>query len=123
MAALFVGQSAHRLPWASAGVAVLAVALVVRTALIGVDVDDRGVRCVSWFMTRRVARDQIQSVRAVGYSGFANGFSDSGYLSMLEIRPTTGRTIIVRGLVGRAAMVKAVARRVGDECRTAEEAR
>jgi hypothetical protein len=112
MAAMAVGDLLHREPLTSGVVAALAVALVVRTTRIGIWVDERGLRCVSWFVTRHVARDQVEDVEAVGYSGFGNRFGDSRYWAVLQVRRTVGRPITLRGVVARAARLRGVARAI-----------
>jgi hypothetical protein len=112
MAVMAVGEFLHREPLTSVVVAALAVALVVRTARIGVWVDERGIRCVSWFVTRHVARDQVEGVEAVGYSGFGNEFRDSRYWAVLQVRRTDERPITLRGVVARASRLRGVARAI-----------
>jgi hypothetical protein len=112
MAAMAVGELLRREPLTSGVVAALAVALVVRTARIGVWVDERGLRCVSWFVTRHVARDQVEGVEVVGYSGFGNEFRDSRYWAVLQVRRTDGRPFTLRGVVARASRLQDVARAI-----------
>lgn len=109
MCALFVGLSARELPVASGAAGTLGLALLARTAVMGVYLDDRELRCVSWLSTRRVPRDDVTGVRVVGYSGFGNGFSDSGMLSMLVVERRSGRAVVLRGTCARAAAAKRAA--------------
>lgn len=110
MCALLVGLSVRSMPLASAVVAALGLALLARMAVMGLYLDDRELRCVSWLVTRRVPREDVLAVRAVGYSGFGNEFGDSGMLSMLVVERRSGRAFALRGTVARATSAKRAAR-------------
>ncbi|WP_217616540.1 hypothetical protein [Cellulomonas sp. GbtcB1] len=110
MCALAVGLEARAAPVAASVAGALGVALLGRMVLMGVSWDGRELRCVSWLVTRRVRADDVTAVRVVGYSGFANRFSESRMLSMLVVERVSARPVVLRGTIARAATAKAAAR-------------
>lgn len=117
--ALAVGLSARERPLVSTAVGVLGVALIARMAVMGVDTDGRELRCVSWFVSWRVPVDDVTAVDVVGYSGFGNRFGDSRVLSVVVIRRSPGRDVVLRGSIARFSTGKRHARLIEDVAATA----
>jgi hypothetical protein len=123
MCALVVGLPAHERPLASTAAGAVGIALTVRMAVMGVSTDGHELRCVSWFVSRRVPVEHVTGVEVVGYSGCGNRFSDSRTLSMLVIRRTPGRDVVLRGTFARFSTGKRHARVLQDVVATARPSR
>lgn len=73
--------------------------LAVRSLFVGVWLDSRGVRCVSWFWTFRYPLGAIRRLDAVNYNGVFTGGRDSFLTSMLLVTLSDGRTREIRGSI------------------------
>jgi hypothetical protein len=64
--------------------------LVVRSAFVGVWVDEERILLRSWFVTRNIPVSQVLEVRSVAYSGYMNRFTESSLFRMLEVVQGSG---------------------------------
>lgn len=83
------GQVVEPVPLALLAVGV---ALALRAAVVGCHVREETVTVRSWLRTYHVPRTAITDVRTVGYSGFANRFSESRVVSMVALE-VAGRSV------------------------------
>ena len=86
--------------------------LAVRSLFVGVWLDSRGLRCISWFWTFRYPLGAIRRLDAVNYNGVFTGGRDSFLTSMLLVTSIDGRTREIRGSISTPRAMRLEARKL-----------
>jgi len=83
-----------------------------RSVFIGVWLDSRHLRCVSWFRAYKYSIADVRRIDAVDYNGVFTGGRDSSLASMLCVTLADGRVRNVRGSISSPSAMRQEVRRL-----------
>lgn len=86
--------------------------LALRCVFVGVWLDSRHIRCVSWFRAYKDSISDVRRIDAVDYNGIFTGGRDSSLTSMLCVTLADGRVRNVRGSISSPRAMRREVRRL-----------